>query len=50
MFGIPSVGFGPANEVHAHAPDDQCPVEHLTLAAMFYARFPACYVQAAKAV
>ena len=23
-------GFGPANEVHAHTPDDQCPVEHLT--------------------
>ena len=49
MFGIPSVGFGPANEVHAHAPDDQCPVEHLTFAAMFYARFPDCYVKAAHA-
>ncbi len=46
MCGIPSVGFGPANEVHAHAPDDQCPVEHLTLAAMFYAQFPGCYVAA----
>ncbi len=50
MFGIPSVGFGPANEIHAHAPDDQCPVEHLTCAAMFYARFPECYVRAAQAV
>jgi putative selenium metabolism hydrolase len=50
MFGIPSVGFGPANEVHAHAPDDQCPVEHLTVAAMFYARFPECYVQTAEVV
>jgi len=48
MFGIPSVGFGPANEVHAHTSDDQCPVDHLTLAAMFYARFPECYVRAAK--
>ena len=50
MFGISSVGFGPANEVHAHAPDDQCPVEHLTRAAMFYARFPAAYVSAASAI
>jgi len=48
MFGVPSVGFGPANEVYAHAPDDQCPVEHLTAAAMFYARFPECYVKAAR--
>jgi len=48
MFGIPSVGFGPAHEVHAHAPDDQCPVEHLTLAASFYARFPECYLRAAE--
>jgi len=50
MFAIPSVGFGPANEIHAHAPDDQCPVEHLTRAAMFYAQFPAAYVSAASAI
>jgi putative selenium metabolism hydrolase len=50
MFGIPTVGFGPANEVHAHAPDDQCPVEHLTVAAAFYATFPGCYVKAAPSV
>jgi acetylornithine deacetylase/succinyl-diaminopimelate desuccinylase-like protein len=48
MFGIPSVGFGPGNEVHAHAPDDQCPVDHLTLAAMFYARFPQRYTRATR--
>jgi putative selenium metabolism hydrolase len=40
MFGIPTVGFGPGNEVHAHTPEDQCPVEHLTKAARFYATFP----------
>jgi putative selenium metabolism hydrolase len=44
MFGIPTVGFGPANEVHAHTPDDQCPVEHLTLAAQFYALFGKTYL------
>jgi len=46
MFGIPTVGFGPANEVHAHTPEDQCPVEHLTLAAQFYAMFAGEYLQA----
>jgi len=47
MFGIPTVGFGPANEVHAHTPNDQCPVEHLTLAARFYALFAGEYLKAA---
>ncbi len=39
LLGIPTVGFGPANEVHAHTPEDQCPIEHLTLAARVYALF-----------
>lgn len=39
MFGVPTVGFGPADEVHAHSPEDQCPVEHLVRAARFYATF-----------
>jgi putative selenium metabolism hydrolase len=46
MFGIPTVGFGPANEIYAHTPDDQCPVAHLTAAARFYAAFPAQYLAA----
>ena len=46
MFGVPTVGFGPANEVHAHTPNDQCPVEHLTLAAQFYALFAGEYLTA----
>ncbi|OGT96876.1 MAG: selenium metabolism hydrolase, partial [Gemmatimonadetes bacterium RIFCSPLOWO2_02_FULL_71_11] len=29
MFGVPTIGFGPSDEVWAHSPDDQCPVEHL---------------------
>ncbi|MEM3341075.1 MAG: YgeY family selenium metabolism-linked hydrolase [Thermoplasmata archaeon] len=40
MFGIPTIGFGPANEVYAHSPNDQCPVEHLIAAIEFYAAFP----------
>jgi putative selenium metabolism hydrolase len=45
MFGVPTVGFGPANEVHAHTPEDQCPVDHLTKAARFYATFPGIWAE-----
>jgi len=45
MFGVPTVGFGPANEVHAHTPEDQCPIEHLTLAARFYVLFGRSYIE-----
>lgn len=45
MFGVPTIGFGPSDEVWAHSPDDQCPVEHLTLAARFYAAFPRLYLE-----
>ena len=48
MFGVPTVGFGPANEVYAHTPEDQCPVEHLTRAAQFYAQFPQAYLSAGR--
>ncbi|MGD9638811.1 MAG: YgeY family selenium metabolism-linked hydrolase [Alphaproteobacteria bacterium] len=44
MMGIPTVGFGPANEIYAHSIDDQCPVEHLVKAAAFYAAFPQKYL------
>ncbi len=37
MHGIPTLGLGPGNEVHAHAPNEACPVEHLSGAAAFYA-------------
>ena len=43
MFGIPTFGFGPAHEKWAHSPEDQCPVDHLTEAAAFYAAFPRYY-------
>ena len=46
MFGVPTVGFGPANEIYAHTPDDQCPVDHLTKAAAFYAAFPQKFLAA----
>lgn len=44
MFGVPTIGFGPGDEIHAHSPEDQCPVEHLTIAARFYAAFPQAFL------
>jgi putative selenium metabolism hydrolase len=37
MNNIPCVGLGPGNEVYAHAPNEACPVEHLSGASAFYA-------------
>jgi putative selenium metabolism hydrolase len=48
MFRVPTIGFGPADEIYAHTPDDQCPVQDLTLAARFYAAFPQCYLAMAR--
>ncbi len=48
MFGVPTIGFGPGDEAYAHGPEDQCPVEHLTKAAQFYAAFPAAFLAGAR--
>jgi putative selenium metabolism hydrolase len=45
--GITTIGFGPANEVWAHSPDDQCPIDDLPQAAAWYAAFPEVYLAAA---
>jgi putative selenium metabolism hydrolase len=45
LHGVPTVGFGPGNEIHAHTPEDQCPVDHLTAAAAFYASFPQYFAE-----
>jgi putative selenium metabolism hydrolase len=37
MKGIPCLGLGPGNEVYAHAPNEACPVRHLSAATAFYA-------------
>jgi putative selenium metabolism hydrolase len=37
MFDIPTIGFGPGNEVHAHSPTDQIQVDDLVKAMAFYA-------------
>ena len=44
MFDVPTIGFGPGNEIHAHTTEDQCPVDDLRKAAAFYAAFPKVYL------
>jgi len=44
MHGIPCIGFGPGNEVHAHMATEQIPVEHLVKASAWYAAFPGTYL------
>jgi len=38
-YGIPTIGFGPGNEVLAHAPNEKVPVSDLVVATAFYAAF-----------
>jgi putative selenium metabolism hydrolase len=37
IHGIPVIGFGPGNEVMAHAPNEKTPIDHLVKASAFYA-------------
>lgn len=37
--GIPTLGFGPGNEVYAHAPNERIPIDHLHRAVAFYVQF-----------
>jgi acetylornithine deacetylase/succinyl-diaminopimelate desuccinylase-like protein len=38
--GIPSIGFGPGDEVHAHTVLDQVRLEDVVMATRWYAAFP----------
>jgi len=39
IYGIPVIGFGPGNEVMAHAPNEKTPISDLMAASAFYAAF-----------
>lgn len=39
FYDIPVIGFGPGNEVLAHAPNEKVPIDHLVKAAAFYAMY-----------
>jgi putative selenium metabolism hydrolase len=43
LFGIPTVGFGPADELHSHTVNDQIPLAQLQPSMAFYAMFPEVY-------
>lgn len=38
-YGIPLIGFGPGNEILAHAPNEKVPVDDLVKASAFYAAY-----------
>jgi putative selenium metabolism hydrolase len=38
-YDIPIIGFGPGNEIMAHAPDEKVSIDHLVKASAFYAAF-----------
>ena len=42
--GIPTIGYGPANQAYARSPQDQRPIDHLGTAAAWYAAFPQAYL------
>ena len=39
FYGIPVIGFGPGNEVLAHAPNEKLPISDLVAASAFYAAY-----------
>lgn len=39
IYGIPVIGFGPGNEIAAHAPDEKIAIDDLVKASAFYAMF-----------
>jgi hypothetical protein len=43
MFDIPTIGFGPADEVHSHTVNDQIPLAQLEPSMAFYAIYPTLY-------
>jgi acetylornithine deacetylase/succinyl-diaminopimelate desuccinylase-like protein len=39
IYGIPCIGFGPGNEVCAHAPNEKIAIDDLVKASAFYAMY-----------
>ena len=44
-YGIPTVGFGPADELHSHTVNDQIPLAQLEPAMAFYGMYPQAYLE-----
>lgn len=41
--GLPTIGFGPGDEVHAHSAHDQCPTDDLVESTAFLGAFPGAF-------
>ena len=48
MFGIPTIGFGPADELHSHTVNDQIPLAQLGPAMAFYGMYPQTYLEVSR--
>jgi putative selenium metabolism hydrolase len=48
IYGIPTVGFGPADELHSHTVDDQIPLAQLEPAMAFYGMYPQAYLESER--
>lgn len=47
--GIPTIGYGPGDEVHAHSAHDQCPTDDMVTSMGWYAAFPRIFSEMATA-
>lgn len=48
--GVPTMGFGPGDEVDAHSVGERVSIDHLVRAVQLYAAFPLLYVHAVEPV
>lgn len=48
LCGVPTIGFGPGDEVDAHSVNERVAIHHLIAAAQFYAAFPLIYLATAE--
>jgi putative selenium metabolism hydrolase len=48
IYGIPTVGFGPADELHSHTVNDQIPLAQLEPSMAFFAMFPQVYLESSE--
>ncbi len=48
IFGIPTIGFGPADELHSHTVNDQIPLAQLEPSIAFFAMYPEAFLRSSS--